>query len=169
MSLMNRKYLLKNAIHNSRIARIIAKGIDLGIVSALCIFYYPFGLMLALFYLSVCDSFHEGQSVGKKVIGFSVISLEDGKPCSLKQSVIRNLPIVLPLGFAIIPLWGWFICAILSVPLIFLELYLLFKLDSAHRLGDVMADTSVIANDQNRADIRKPKNTWFEKDSAANL
>jgi uncharacterized RDD family membrane protein YckC len=164
---MDKKYLLKSGINNSRIARILAKGIDLFIVLILGLLFYPFGLMLALFYLSLCDSFQEGQSVGKKMIGFAVISLEDGKPCSIKQSVIRNLPIVIPFAFAVIPLWGWIICGILAVPLIFLELYLIFKLDSGHRLGDVMADTSVIANDQNRADIRKAKNSWFEKENSA--
>ncbi len=95
-------------------------------------------------------------------MGFAVISLEDGKPCSTKQSVIRNLPIIIPLAFAVIPPWGIIFGMILFPPLILLELYLLFKLDSAHRLGDVMADTTVIANDPNRADIRKAQESWFQ-------
>ena len=43
-----------------------------------------------------------------------------------------------------------------------LEIYLMFKLDSEHRLGDVMADTTVIANHPNQIDLRKAKESWFE-------
>lgn len=95
-------------------------------------------------------------------MGFAVISLEDGSPCSMKQSLIRNLPFLVPLISAIIPLWGWIISFLLGVPLVAIELYLLFKLDSGHRLGDVMADTSVVANDGNRAVVGKKINSrWF--------
>jgi len=124
--------------------------------------FYPFGLLLAMFYIGISDSLHSGQSVGKRFMGFAVISLEDGKPCTIKQSIIRNLPLLIPMGFAIIPLWGWIFCTILAIPLTVLELYLMLKLDSAHRLGDVMADTTVIANDHNRIDLRKTKQSWFE-------
>lgn len=137
--------------------------VDLFIVLILSTLFYPFGLILALAYLGVSDSLYDGQSVGKRLMGFAVISLEDGTPCSLKQSLIRNLPIIVPLAFAIIPLWGWIFCSILAIPLILLEVYLLFKLDSGHRLGDVMADTSVIANDPNRVDLRKAQQGWFEE------
>ena len=146
----------------ARITRLLAKAIDFFIVLILSMLFYPFGLLLALFYMGISDSLHDGQSVGKRYMGFSVISLEDGKPCSVKQSIIRNLPILIPMAFAIIPLWGWIFCSILAVPLILLEVYLLFKLDSGHRLGDVMADTTVIGNDPNRIDLRKAKESWFE-------
>ena len=159
---MKKKYLLRSGINTAKITRIIAKGIDLFIVVILSMLFYPFGLLLAMFYIGISDSLHTGQSVGKRLMGFSVISLEDGKPCSIKQSIIRNLPLLIPMGFAIIPLWGWIFCSILAVPLMILEIYLMFKLESNHRLGDVMADTTVIANDPNRIDLRKSKQSWFE-------
>ena len=77
-------------------------------------------------------------------MGFSVISLEDGEPCTLKQSVIRNLPILIPWGLLIVPFWGWILAFLLGIPLLALEVYLVFKINSGHRLGDVMADTSVV-------------------------
>lgn len=158
---MDKKYLLRSAIQTSRFTRLIAKAIDLGIVAVLALFYYPLGLMLGIVYLAISDSLNFGQSVGKKLMGFAVISLEDGSPCSFKQSVIRNLPLLIPLGFAIIPFWGWIFCGILSAIFVLLEVYLLLKLDSGHRLGDVMADTTVIANDPNRETHNKSKNGWF--------
>lgn len=100
-------------------------------------------------------------------MGFNVLSLEDGTPCSMKQSAIRNLPFMVPVFFLIIPVWGWIFCAVLALPLSFLELYLLFKLDSGKRLGDVMADTTVIGNDQERADVRKAQKGWFDNQTTA--
>ena len=102
-----------------------------------------------------------GQSVGKRFLGLRVISLKDGSSCSLQQSIYRNLPFIIPLSFAIVPLWGWIFCLLLLVPLCALELYLIFTLDSGHRLGDVMADTSVIGNDPQRADAIKSRESWF--------
>lgn len=159
---MNRKYILRSSIKTAKISRLIAKAIDLFIVLILSMLFYPFGLILTLVYMSLADSLYGGQSVGKKIMGFAVISLEDGKPCTVKQSFIRNLPILIPMAFAIIPPWGIIFCTILMPPLMLLEVYLLFKLDSGHRLGDVMADTTVIANDPNRIDLRKAQESWFQ-------
>jgi uncharacterized RDD family membrane protein YckC len=157
---MDRKYLLYAGPQRARLARLLAKSIDLFICFILCFVPYPFGLALAIGYLAVSDSLFDGQSIGKKVIGFKVVSLEDGRPCGMRQSLVRNLPILLPMGFALVPFWGWILCVMLSVPLVFLELYFLFKLDSAHRLGDVMADTTVIGNDSQRLDLRR-RQSWF--------
>lgn len=164
---MIRKYLLKSSINTARMTRLLAKLIDVSMALLASIFFYPFGLIIGIIYLAISDSLPGGQSVGKKMLGFQVISLEDGEPCSFKQSVIRNLPIVIPFCFAVIPLWGWIFCAIFSVPLTLMETYLLFKLDSAHRLGDVMADTTVVANDGNRLDLRKSKSSWFDSKTMA--
>ena len=159
---MKRKYLLKSGLNTARITRLIAKGIDLFIVVILSVIFYPLGLILAIGYLALSDSLQDGQSVGKKLMGFAVISLEDGKPCTVKQSVIRNLPFLIPMCFAVIPLWGWIFCSILAVPLTLLEIYLLFRLESAHRLGDVMADTTVVSNDPDRVVLKRKGGSWFD-------
>lgn len=159
---LTRKYIINSPLRAALLTRLIAKAVDLFIVLILSLIYYPFGLLLALTYAACCDFLSGGQSVGKRLMGFKVLSLEDGKPCSLKQSFVRNLPIFIPFAFAIIPLWGWVFCLILGIPLMLLEVYLLWKLDSGHRLGDVMADTTVIGNDQQRADLRKNKSSWFD-------
>lgn len=159
---MDRKYLLKSAIKVARFSRILAKAIDLFIVLVLSLFLYPIGILFSIVYLIFADSIQNGQSVGKKFIGFRVISLIDGTPCSLKQSFIRNLPFIIPLAFAIIPVAGWFMAIIIGLPFVGVELYLLYKLDSGHRLGDVMADTTVMANDDTMLAIKKRKTNWFE-------
>ncbi|MCT4643250.1 MAG: RDD family protein [Bacteriovoracaceae bacterium] len=161
-----RKYILNSGKRVARLARIIAKAIDLFIVLIVSLIFYPFGILLAIFYIGISDYLQNGQSVGKKIMGFQVVSLKDGKPCSVKQSIVRNLPIIIPVFFAIIPFWGW-IFSIFFTALIIIELYLLFKLDSGHRWGDVMADTTVIGDDPNRVDLQKHKESWF--DSSKNM
>src|SRR5688572_2906605 len=118
---MDRKYLLNHPIQVARLSRLIAKFIDLVICLLPPLFFYPVGVFFSIAYLSVADSLQGGQSPGKRVIGMAVISLEDGGPCTLKQSAVRNLPLTLPMVFSLIPFWGPVITAILWVPLIGLE------------------------------------------------
>ncbi len=159
---MDRKYLLSIGPRRARLARVLAKGIDLGLVLAISFIAYPWGLVCGWGFLAISDSLFEGQSPGKRFVGFRVVSLEDGYPCSMRQSFVRNLPFLVPMAFASVPFWGWIVCALLSVPLVFLELYFLFRLDSAHRLGDVMADTTVLGNDPQALPSRA-RQSWFEK------
>jgi len=146
----------------ARLCRLIAKLIDLGLVTIGAVMYYPMGLILGIVYLCIADSLYDGQSIGKRFMGFGVVSLVDGTPCSTKQSFIRNLPFTVPLFFLVFPFGGWIFSAVFAVPLAAMEVYFLFRLDSAHRLGDIMADTTVIANDGTRLDLRKTKGPWFD-------
>jgi uncharacterized RDD family membrane protein YckC len=159
---MNRKNLLQGPLARARWNRLIAKLIDVGLVVLGGIFYYPMGLILGVIYLCISDSLYDGQSIGKRFMGFGVISLIDGSPCTTKQSFIRNLPFTIPFFFLIFPFWGWVLSAVFAVPLAMMEIYFLFKYSSPHRLGDLMADTTVIANDGTRLDLRKRKTPWFD-------
>ena len=159
---MNRKDLIDGPLARARLSRLIAKLIDIGLVTLGAVFYYPMGLILGVIYLCISDSLYDGQSIGKRLMGFGVISLVDGSPCSTKQSFIRNLPFTVPLFFLIFPFWGWIFSGIFAVPLALMEVYFLFKKNSAHRLGDIMADTTVIADDDMRLDLRKQKTPWFD-------
>lgn len=158
---MKKRYILKSPRTIAGLSRVFAKLIDIFIILILCAVSYPLGILMAAIYISTSDALFMGQSVGKKSMGFAVVSLVDGSPCSIKQSFVRNLPLFIPIVLLIIPVWGWFLSFILGIPMMLLELYLLFKVESGHRLGDVMADTTVIANDQHREDIKKKNQGWF--------
>jgi uncharacterized RDD family membrane protein YckC len=162
ISQMKRKDLIDGPMARARFSRLIAKLIDIGLVTLGAVFYYPMGLILGVIYLCISDSLYDGQSIGKRLLGFGVVSLVDGSPCSTRQSFIRNLPFTVPLFFLIFPFWGWIFSAIFAVPLALMEVYFLFKVNSVHRLGDLMADTTVIANDGTRLDLRKQKSPWFD-------
>jgi hypothetical protein len=169
MSKFKNKFFRKKPERDALFARLIAKSIDLFLILILSLFFYPFGVILSIIYMSLSDSIQGGQSVGKKLIGFKVVSLKDGKVCGSRQSFIRNLPILFPLFFAIFPFFGWFLCFSIGLPLIAIELYFLFRIDSGHRLGDAMADTTVIADDPNRVDLKLKTQKWFEKTGQSNL
>ena len=159
---MVRKFIQKSTFRVALLSRLLAKFIDLFLVLILSFAFYPIGIILSIIYLGWSDALKGGQSVGKSFIGFKVISLEDGAPCSLKQSVVRNLPLLIPLVLAIIPLWGVILAVLVGTPLIAVELYFLFRLDSGKRMGDVLADTTVMANIHDNLDAKK-QSGWFDK------
>lgn len=169
MSMLKRRYLNKTSESNAKLSRLVAKMIDLFICFLLSFFFYPVGIILGVIYISIADYLQKGQSVGKRLIGFSVISLEDMRPCSMKQSVIRNLPISVPLFFGIFPVWGWLISLLLGAILCAFEFYLLFKINSGKRLGDVMADTSVVLGSGDQLQNKKSSNGWFENSSQMSM
>ena len=159
---IKRNFILGKAIKVARTSRLIAKAIDLMIVFILTLCLYPLGLILSFLYMSIADSLWNGQSLGKKFIGLAVVSLEDGKPCNIRQSAIRNLPFLIPIFLGIIPLWGIIFSILLGIPIIALETYLLFTLDSGRRLGDVMADTSLVIYSGGATKVKNQQTSWFK-------
>jgi uncharacterized RDD family membrane protein YckC len=158
---MNRKDLLSGTRYKARWFRLIAKCIDVGLVIVGGVCYYPMGLILGLVYLCIADSLYEGQSIGKRLMGFGVVSLVDGSPCSIKQSFIRNLPVTVPIFFLVFPFWGWIFSGVFALPLTMMEIYFILRSRDHKRLGDILADTTVIADDGTRLDLRKINSPWY--------
>jgi uncharacterized RDD family membrane protein YckC len=85
-------------------------------------FFFHTCLSLALAYLWLADAFPRGQSIGKIIMGISVVDIRTNHPCSIRQSLIRNIFLTI---FGII---DWF-------PLL---------TRNGQRLGDVVAKTIVV-------------------------
>jgi len=49
------------------------------------------GLSWSLLYTLVRDGLGQGQSLGKRMVGLMVVRLEDGRPCTIGNSIVRNL------------------------------------------------------------------------------
>ena len=132
-------------------SRCIAKSIDLFLIFLLSLILpHPAGVLLGLIYILVHDGLPGGQSIGKRLMRFKVLRYkEDTKvtegPCTYLRSAIRNAPLGVPTFFAIIPFWGWFLSIIMGIPMVFVEVYLMFRRENNQRLGDVMADTVVVS------------------------
>ncbi len=99
----------------------------------LCIYFFKvsgyepkhpvIGLFLVPFlYFVLSDSLPNGQSIGKRVLGLYVVSKSTGKPCTIVQSIVRNV---------FTPILG-----------VFDAILILGK--KRQRLGDLMANTQVV-------------------------
>lgn len=132
------------------VRRVIAKFLDLAIVMlASIVVIYPLGPLLGFLYSLFADSLpfrgFSGQSVGKKVLKLRAVSLRPGhRPLNYRDSLLRNAPVGVATFFALIPIWGWAILALIGFPLMVVEIYLLVRAPRGQRLGDVMADTEVV-------------------------
>lgn len=147
---------------SASMARIIAKIIDFGFALIFAIMLYPFGVIFAVFYLAIADSLMEGESIGKKCMGFRVVSLVDGTPCGYKDSCLRNLPFVIPFSLLIFPIWGWFAAFLTFLPAALVEFYLIYKSEHFLRVGDMMAQTTVVASDPDGEEVKRKSRGWFD-------
>ena len=121
--------------------RAVAGFIDLLIVIGLTRLPDVIGFLSASGYLLVRDGLFERRSVGKKLIGLRVVSSEDPEfAISFRESIIRNVPLVLAYILFLIPYAGW----ILGPAAFGIEC--LTALGDAHgmRIGDMLARTCVI-------------------------
>lgn len=127
----------------SPLKRIIARMVDLMVAWALTLVVPPAGVLGGILYLAVADSFQNGQSLGKMAFGLEVHG-GNGHPCTLKDSIYRNLPFSLGLIFAVIPVIGWILLIFAIIPILFIELWLVIVDDKGMRLGDRISDTLVV-------------------------
>jgi uncharacterized RDD family membrane protein YckC len=92
------------------------------------------GIIAAVIYNFVKDGTSDGRSVGKRVTGLMVVHLPTNQPCSIGQSALRALILLLT---NLIPYLGWLI-----------EPVMVLAASDRRRLGDRAANTQVItAND----------------------
>lgn len=86
------------------------------------------GLAGAAFYLVVRDGIG-GQSLGKLLVGLVVINVQTGRFCNMKDSVLRNVFVLIPGA---------------NVMAVFLESITILRDPQGQRLGDRLAQTQVI-------------------------
>lgn len=133
--------------------RILAKTLDMLVVVAVYFLgeaiWAPFGLGGAVFICAVQDALTDGQSVGKRIMGLRVNDDRTGQPCGYRASLVRNLPFVVAVTCAAVPLL-WVLAALVALPLMCFETYVVVSLESGVRLGDVMANTIVVEYDESR-------------------
>jgi uncharacterized RDD family membrane protein YckC len=129
--------------------RVLAKMIDFILVMTFAVIVpYPLGPLLGFLYSLCADGLNVGplrsQSVGKKLMKLKVTNRLRKEPAGIRDSVLRNAPVGIVTFFAIIPIWGWIIVALIGLPLMIMEIYLMISVETGHRLGDVMSDTEVL-------------------------
>ncbi len=137
--------------------RVMAKVVDLLIFVALAaLIPYPLGPLLGFLYSMGADALRgagfRSQSVGKRLFRLRVVSRraetkgnqQNGSSITIRDAFLRNAPVGVATFFGLIPLWGWVIMALVGLPLMAIEIYLMSTKEWGQRLGDVMGDTEVI-------------------------
>ncbi len=121
------------------LSRVVAKVIDLIVATIAVEILQKTGFFAGIVYILISDGFFNGRSPGKMLLGLSVVRV-DGGPCTVRESILRNMTIAF--GFLLwrIPLIGWllFLCVLAF------EFIVLFGSDTNRRLGDEIAKTNVI-------------------------
>lgn len=123
----------------SLLLRVFAKILDFIIIAVMAEVVPRTGFYAGLFYILISDGLFNGRSLGKYLMGIRTVSLKNGQPCSIRDSVIRNSPFGVGLILYKIPLIGW----ILLVIIVAFEFIVLLGSKDGMRLGDEFADTMV--------------------------
>lgn len=123
----------------SLLLRVFAKILDFIIIAVMAEVVPRTGFYAGLFYILISDGLFNGRSLGKYLMGIRTVSLKNGQPCSIRDSVIRNSPF--GVGFILykIPLIGW----IFLVIIVAFEFIVLLGSNDGMRLGDEFANTMV--------------------------
>ena len=120
--------------------RTVAKLLDLIIIAAAVEILPKAGFFAGLAYILIGDGLFDGRSLGKRVIGLKVVSAESYKPCTFRDSILRNSTFGIGFIFYKMLWFGWIFFIIIAV---FEYLILLGSKDSM-RLGDEIAKTIVV-------------------------
>jgi uncharacterized RDD family membrane protein YckC len=118
--------------------RIVARVVDLVLVAIALEVFHKAGFLAGLVYILIADGLFDGRSPGKILMRLRVLK-EDGTPCTVKESILRNITIASGLILWKIPVIGW----ILFLTVLTFEFVVLFGSDSRKRMGDVIAKTFV--------------------------
>jgi uncharacterized RDD family membrane protein YckC len=124
------------------ITRAVAGLVDLLLVIGLARLPDVIGFLSAAGYILIRDGLFDHRSIGKKLMGLRVLSLEEsGSAATYRESIIRNVPIVLAYFLFLIPYAGWILC-----PLVLGTEGLTALGDRAGmRVGDLLARTQVVS------------------------
>lgn len=124
----------------SLLLRVFAKVLDFIIIAVMAEVVPRSGFYAGLFYMLISDSLFEGRSLGKYLMGIRTVSLNNGTPCSVKDSIIRNSTFGVGILLSRIPLIGWIFLIIIAA----FEFLVLLGSKEGMRLGDEIAKTVVI-------------------------
>jgi uncharacterized RDD family membrane protein YckC len=132
--------------------RAVAGFVDFLLVIGLARLPDVLGFLSAAGYLLIRDGLFEGQSVGKKLIGLRVATLEGEKAITYRESIIRNVPLTLAFMLFLIPYAGW----LLGPLALGIECITAIGDDLGMRIGDMLARTWVVPTDLSAVADRKP-------------
>ena len=122
------------------LVRTVARILDFILIAAVAEIVPKAGFFAGLAYLLIGDGLLGGQSLGKKLIGIKVISLDTQTPCTFRDSILRNCTFGIGYLFYNVLWFGWVAIAIIAL----LEFLVMLGSKERMRIGDEIAKTIVI-------------------------
>ena len=134
--------------------RAVAGFVDLLLVIGLARLPDVLGFLSALGYILIRDGLFQGRSVGKKLIGLSVVieGVRGGAP-AYRESIIRNVPLAAAYILFLIPYAGW----VLGPLALGMECLVAVGDDQGMRIGDMLARTCVVQPDRAVETVQEPQ------------
>ncbi|MGW8179353.1 MAG: RDD family protein, partial [bacterium] len=120
--------------------RVVARVLDILILAAAWELLPKAGFAAGIVYILIGDGLLEGRSIGKKIIGLQVISLTTKTPCSIRESIFRNLPLAIGFIALKVPYVGWIVALAICV----IEFLLIVAGSDGMRAGDMLANNAVV-------------------------
>ena len=125
------------------ISRAVAGFVDLLIVIGLARLPDVIGFLSVSGYILIRDGLFDRRSIGKKLIGLRVVSSENRIPAATyRESIIRNVPLVVAYLFFLIPYAGW----ALGPLALGVECLVAIGDEQGMRVGDMLARTYVVSD-----------------------
>ncbi|MBM4145816.1 MAG: RDD family protein [Nitrospira sp.] len=129
--------------------RTVAKLLDLIIIAAAVEILPKAGFFAGLAYILIGDGLFDGRSLGKRVIGLKVVSAESYKPCTFRDSILRNSTFGIGFLFYKMLWFGWIFFIIIAV----FECLILLGSKDGMRLGDEIAKTIVVDHPEIKQEV----------------
>jgi len=140
--------------------RAVAGLVDLLLIIGLARLPDVIGFLSAAGYILIRDGLFDHRSIGKKLIGLRVVSLEDSVPASTyRDSIIRNVPLVLAYFLFLIAYVGWIFCSLALGA----ECLIAIGDKMGMRIGDMLARTQVVLE----VSVQREKKAMPEKQPEA--
>lgn len=114
------------------------------------------GILLGAAYLLLGDGFHNGQSLGKRLLNLRAINPDSGRPVDWRQSAVRNVDLAVLLLFGAFPLLGTVLAVVLGVFILGVEIHAVFREPKGQRMGDLFAGTMVVGQAWERLPEAQP-------------
>ena len=129
--------------------RAIAKILDFIIIAAALEIIPKAGFFAGLVYLLIGDGLFDGRSLGKKLIGIKVVSVDAQKPCTFRDSILRNSTFGMGYLFYNMLWFGWIFILAVTV----FEFVILLGSRNLMRIGDEIAKTIVVDSPQIKQEV----------------
>jgi len=145
--------------------RSVAGFIDLLLITGLTRLPDITGFLSAIGYILIRDGLFARQSVGKKLIGLRMAPAEGpDRPLDFRESIIRNMPLAAAYLLWLIPFAGWALGPLVLV----IEYVTALGDDRSMRIGDLLARTVILADEQPAPAATAPENASVPGEQGTN-